>query len=181
MPSSLSSFPFTPLLLVLLTAAAAVPSPPSPLVHDICNQTSSPSLCVEAFSADPQTTTTTNNKTAMVGTAVRLVGNTSGSTYIYISDLTNQPPRPVGRAGQKRLHICGMCYLSVSYDMLLLSSALSDKSYGALASQAAEVAAQARRCDAAFSKSTWQPMGNRNKMLVVLCEAIRVLCRSIGH
>ncbi|CAI0378940.1 unnamed protein product [Linum tenue] len=176
MPSSLS-FPFTPLLLVLLTAAAAVPSPPSPLVHDICNQTSSPSLCVEAFSADPQTATTTN-ETTMVGTAVRLVGNTSGSTYIYISDLTNQP---VGRAGQKRLHICEMCYLSVSYDMLLLSSALSDKSYGALASQAAEVAAQARRCDAAFSKSTWQPMGNRNKVLVVLCEAIRVLCRSIGH
>ncbi|CAN1178475.1 Cell wall / vacuolar inhibitor of fructosidase 2 [Linum perenne] len=169
----MSSSILLPLLLLLSTTAIATAAAPTKLVQELCKKTASYPLCVEALYADPRTPDA--DRTTMAFISVGLAYKNATGTRTYISGL-----RGGGRVGQERLKICGSGYDVAVSNMERADNDLNSETYFGLADLAKEAADAARHCQAVFAKSTWQPMGNRNRVLTVLCEVVALIGKSFS-
>ncbi|CAN0890934.1 Cell wall / vacuolar inhibitor of fructosidase 2 [Linum grandiflorum] len=156
------------LLLLLISIAAAAPTK---LVDELCKKTTAYALCVESLYLDPRTPDA--DRTTMAFISVGLAYQNATGTRTYISGLSGG-----GRVGRERLKRCGSDYDVAITKMERAYNDLNSETYYGLAELANEAADAAKNCQAVFAQSTWQPMGNRNRVLAVLCEVIAVIGKS---
>ncbi|CAI0392659.1 unnamed protein product [Linum tenue] len=163
----------TTLLLLLSTAAAAKSPPPTPLVQRICKTTTDYPLCVEALYADDRTPEA--DRYVMAFISVGLAYTNATGTRSYISGLAKDH---TGRVDRMRLDRCGSDYDAAISRLEIAYNDLNSETYFGLANLSGEAARNATDCQAVFSKSTWRPLGNRNRVLLVLCQVIAYIGKS---
>ncbi|CAN1850388.1 hypothetical protein LINPERHAP1_LOCUS39850 [Linum perenne] len=151
----------------------------SPLVHNFCKKTSSPSLCeVTLFSH--QGTSRARDAFTLAYIAVRLSYLNATSTHNYINDLLKNPHGSGGEVGRQRLRVCESRYSLALGLVSSMDEDINDDTYSNLAYLARAAKAHVKGCEAAFVKATWQPMGNLNQVMEVLFEVIVAIGTSVA-
>ncbi|CAN0903377.1 Cell wall / vacuolar inhibitor of fructosidase 2 [Linum grandiflorum] len=157
-----------PLLLLLLSAAAASAAVIRPeFAKEVCNQTSDYKLCLDVLYTDPRTPGA--DRPSIADIVARLAFQNATGMRQYLTSIKGTGG---GLVGLSRVKICRSDYEIAVKKMEMALNDLNSESYYSLVHYARVSAGAARHCQAVFSKSAWQPLGNRTHIFLVLCEAV---------
>ncbi|CAN0890933.1 Cell wall / vacuolar inhibitor of fructosidase 2 [Linum grandiflorum] len=173
MDSNPSLLPLLLLLLLLLSTTAAAPSARPDAAKAICKLTSDYNLCIDVLYSDPRTPGADLPTMADVVARLGYQNATDMRRYLYRIRGTGG-----GRIGRRRAAICGSDYRLAESKMEKAVEDLNSETYYEFVDYAAKASRAARHCQAVFSKSTWQPLGDRTRVFMILCEAVDVIGKS---